>query len=557
MINYSRVDTFKQCPYKYKLRYIDCLKTVEAPLPDDALVLGTVFHTGLEKGLEAAIEQYRDSFNVWTDKHENELIKLEILIPKAREVLEYKGAEFETPIKYGEFIGYADYLRAINNGIMQLLDFKYCSKSGLKRYPESGQLHVYAHYLRKLGVNVSEMAYLCVPKVQIRQKGSENLCQFRQRLKETCEAVEPVFLPVEFRAEKIHEFKRGVQHMKAATEFPKEPTRLCDWCEYKEYCQKGSKEMILPSTERRDIEQVTRRKIWIYGASFSGKTTMLDSAPNPLNLNTDGNIQFVTMPYISIRDEVKVEGRMTKRKFAWEIFKDTIAELEKKQNDFKSIIIDLVEDTREMCRLYKYDEMGIQHESDSGYGKGWDIIKTEYLSTMRRFFNLDYENLIIVSHEKISEVNKKNGQVITSISPNIQEAIANKLAGMVDIVARVVVEDDGTRTLNFKSNEYIFGGGRLKGIEQTSIPLDWGALCEVYETAAKSSNAKKPVRKTAKPVKVEEPETVEPEPEQETPKRRTRKTRKVEEPPFDEAEQVEETEEKPVKRTRKRRVNKE
>lgn len=560
MISYSRVDTFKQCPYKYKLRYIDCLKTVEAPLPDDALVLGTVFHTGLEKGLEAAIEQYKNSFNVWTDKHENELIKLEILIPKAREVLEYKGAEFETPIKYGEFIGYADYLRAINNGIMQLLDFKYCSKSGLKRYPESGQLHVYAHYLRKLGVNVSEMAYLCVPKVQIRQKGTENLYQFRQRLKETCEAVEPVFLPVEFRAEKIHEFKRGVQHMKAATEFPKEPTRLCDWCEYKELCQKGSKEMILPSTERRDIEQVTRRKIWIYGASFSGKTTMLDSAPNPLNLNTDGNIQFVTMPYISIKDEVKVEGRMTKRKFAWEIFKETISELEKKQNDFKSIIIDLVEDTREMCRLYKYDEMGIQHESDSGYGKGWDIIKTEYLSTMRRFFNLDYENLIIVSHEKISEVNKKNGQVITSISPNIQEAIANKLAGMVDIVARVVVEDDGTRTLNFKSNEYIFGGGRLKGIEQTSIPLDWGALCEVYETAAKSSNAKKPVRKTAKPdtpAPDSNPETVEPEPEpeQETPKRRTRKTRKVEEPPFDEAEPVEETE-KPVKRTRKRRVKK-
>ena len=221
---------------------------------------------------------------------------------------------------------------------------------------------------------------------------------------------------------------------------------------------------------------------------------------------------------------------MTKRKFAWEIFKETISELEKKQNDFKSIIIDLVEDTREMCRLYKYDEMSIQHESDSGYGKGWDIIKTEYLSTMSRFFNLDYENLIIVSHEKISKVNKKNGQVITSISPNIQEAIANKLAGMVDIVARVVVEDDGTRTLNFKSNEYIFGGGRLKGIEQTSIPLDWGALCEVYKTAAKSSNAKKPVRKTAKPVKVEEPETVEPEtvepePEKETPKRRTRKRR--------------------------------
>lgn len=303
--------------------------------------------------------------------------------------------------------------------------------------------------------------------------------------------------------------------------------------------------MILPSSERRDIEKVTRRKIWIYGDSFSGKTTMLDDAPNPLNLNTDGNIQFVTMPYVPIRDEVTVEGRVTKRKFAWEVLKDTIAELEKKQNDFKTIIIDLVEDTREMCRLYKYDELGIQHESDAGYGKGWDIIKTEYLSTMRRFFNLDYENLVIVSHESISEVKKKSGQTITSIQPNIQEAIANKLAGMVDIVARVVVEDDGTRTLNFKSNEYVFGGGRLKGIEETTIPLNWAALCDMYPRA--------------KAQKVEEPaetveENTEPETVEEKPKRRTRKkVETVEEAP-DTVEPAPEEEEAPKKRTRKRRV---
>lgn len=567
MFSYSRVDTFRQCPYKYKLRYIDRLETVQAPLANDALVLGTVFHTGLEKGLQAAIDQYRNSFNVWTDAHENELIKLEILIPKARAMIDYESAKFEVPIKVGEFIGFADYLKAINNGIMQLLDFKYCSKSGLKRYPESEQLHVYAHFLNKMGINVSQMGYLCVPKVQIRQKGTENLYQFRQRLKETCEAVEPVLLPVEFDEEKVHEFTRGVQAMEATTEYEKVPSQLCDWCEYKEFCQKGSKEMILPSTERRNIEQVTRRKIWIYGKPNSGKTTMLDSAPNPLNLNTDGNIQFVTMPYVPIRDEVKVEGRMTKRKYAWEVFKDTIAELEKKQNDFDTIIIDLVEDTREMCRLFKYNELGIQHESDAGYGKGWDIIKTEYLATMRRFFNMDYENLIIVSHEKTSEVNKKNGQTITSISPNIQDVIANKLAGMVDIVARVVVEDDDTRTLNFKGNEYIFGGGRLPHMIDEKIPLSWDALCEVYEHA--TEGAKKPTKRTRKAPKVDvnpeiesmdyEPDTETVEPEQETPKRRTRKKREPEpeqETPFDEAEPVEETE-TPKKRTRKRRVKSE
>lgn len=550
MISYSRVDTFKQCPYKYKLRYIDRLKVIEAPEADDALVLGSTFHTGLEKGLQAALEYYKSQFNVWTDKHENELIKLEILIPKAKALLP-DGGKFELPIKYGEFIGYADYLKAIDNGILGLLDFKYCSKSGLKRYPESQQLHIYAYYLKKLGLNVGEMGYLCVQKVGIRQKKTENLYQFRERLKTTCEQVEPVFLPVEYDQTKVDQFKQEIRAMKAAAEFEKVPSRLCDWCEYKEFCQKGSKEMILPSTDRRNIEQVTKRKIWIYGKSFSGKTTMLDAAPNPLNINTDGNIKFVTMPYISIKDEVTVEGRVTKRKFAWEVFKDTIAELEKKQNDFKTIIIDLVEDTREMCRLFKYNELGISHESDAGYGKGWDIIKTEYLSVMNRFFNLDYENLVIVSHEQENTIKKKSGQEITTIKPNIQEAIANKLAGMCDIVARVVKHEDGHRTLEFKSNEFVFGGGRLQNLTETVIPLDWNELCEVYEVAKKSTK------------KVEQPKQ-ETEPEQETPKKRTRKARKVEaetetveeqetveEPPFDEDEPVEET---PKKRTRKRRV---
>jgi hypothetical protein len=65
---------------------------------------------------------------------------------------------------------------------------------------------------------------------------------------------------------------------------------------------------------------------------------------------------------------------------------------------------------------------------------------------------------------------------------------------MVDIVARIVVEDDGSRTLNFKSNEVIFGGGRLKGVKATSIPLDWNELMKVYESASESASESAPVQ---------------------------------------------------------------
>ena len=75
-----------------------------------------------------------------------------------------------------------------------------------------------------------------------------------------------------------------------------------------------------------------RKKIWIYGAPFSGKTTLACDSPKHFVLSTDGNAEDVTDSWKLIADEVKVEGRMTKRTFAWEVFKREIEKLERKEN---------------------------------------------------------------------------------------------------------------------------------------------------------------------------------------------------------------------------------
>ena len=59
---------------------------------------------------------------------------------------------------------------------------------------------------------------------------------------------------------------------------------------------------------------------------MSGKTTFANGFPEPLILNTDGNIQYVDAPYIAIRDQVSMEGRIKKVKFAWEVFKEAVDE---------------------------------------------------------------------------------------------------------------------------------------------------------------------------------------------------------------------------------------
>ena len=114
-----------------------------------------------------------------------------------------------------------------------------------------------------------------------------------------------------------------------------------------------------------------------------------------------------------------------------------------------------------------YSQMGITHESDDSF-RAWDKVRTEFLSTMRKLTNLPY-NIILISHEDSSkDITKRSGDKITSIRPNINEKVANKLAGMVDIVARFLVVD-GDYRISFKSDEVVFGGGRINP-EQKEIP---------------------------------------------------------------------------------------
>lgn len=475
------------------------MTTIPATEPDNPLILGQTVHTGIEKSLEEAIREYCFSFPIITDEHINEIIKFETVIPLARAAIP-PGGKFEVEIKDDDFHGFIDYLvpmgymskEALHNpygedvDVFDLYDFKY--SNNVSGYKKSGQLHEYKYFFERNnpGKKIRNMYLVFIPKVTIRQKKTETLMEFRQRLIEELSGVEVKTVQIGFNPEKVIEFLFGIKAVNEETEFPQEKSYLCRYCEFQEYCEKGNDYMIkLPENKRRNIEAVEKRVLWIYGVPFCGKTTFANNFPDPLMLNTDGNIKFVDAPYIRIKDEVRVEGRQTKRTLAWDVFKDTISELEKKENTFRTIVVDLLEDLYEHCRLYMYQQMGITHESDDSF-RAWDKVRGEFLNTLKRLMNLDYENIILISHEDTSkDITRKGGDKITAIKPNLQEKVANKVAGMVDVVARIVADGE-TRTFSFKSNEVIFGGGRLR-VNAKDIPLDVKALFAVYDEANKNA----------------------------------------------------------------------
>lgn len=506
---YSAVSTFEQCRFRYKCQYVDGLQTLPTDDPANALVIGTALHRGIETDVETAIQEYFNSYPIITDQHIDEEIKLRYLIPKVKEII--PDGIHEVQVVDKNFIGTLDLLVPADTDRFDLYDFKYINPNNVGRYLESKQLHLYKYYFEKKNPSfqIRNMNFVFIPKVQIRQKKTEDLYQFRKRLMEELENVQIQAQSVQYDPQKVIDHLELTQDIMTCTDYPKDPTRLCDWCDYKNYCEKGEMiDMALPSTQEVALTISNYKKIWVYGEPFSGKTHLAAEAPKPiLELNTDGNIKHYTMPRISITDTK--EGRQTIP--AWEVFKNAIDDLEA-GSDFKTIVLDLTEDIYDHCRKYMCDKRGWEHESDDSF-KAYDIVRNEFLRVIRKLVNLPY-NIILISHEDIGrDLTKRSGDKVTRIQPNIADKVAKKLAGMVDIVIRTMKDNDNY-VLSTKTSDVIFGGGRLTGIKAVDVPNTWASIDAMYAAVSGQET----------PVDTEEPAAEEVPAEPEKPTKRDRKT---------------------------------
>lgn len=233
--SYSNISTFSTCPYQWFLKYRERLKTIPETNADNALWLGLGLHKGIECGVEAGIAEYKSHFNILTDENINYIQQLEYQIPRVIELLP-EGGEHELEIKTDEFVGYIDYVCGDT-----LYDFKF--SNNIDNYLTSPQLSIYKYYLEKVrpDIKINHLKYVFVPKIQIRQKFKakppETIVEFRRRLQEHLEASEIKVIEVEYDNATISQFQQCCQYLKSVQIFPKNQTPLCDWCQFKEYCE--------------------------------------------------------------------------------------------------------------------------------------------------------------------------------------------------------------------------------------------------------------------------------------------------------------------------------
>lgn len=209
-------------------------------------------------------------------------------------------------------------------------------------------------------------------------------------------------------------------------------------------------------------------KMMLYGDPGVGKSTFALGFPKPYFITTDGNYEWLEDFGAKEEDHTQVDSwEQAKKVFALDF------------EGYDTIVIDLTED------LFKWDELEfctqkkIDHISDLGYGKGYDITRNEFFIEMCKLIAKP-KHILFISHEELKVVKDRRGVEHTIHRPSnrIPDKVMDMLEGRLRYVVRCYLkgeeQEDGSlikkRYLSLipKENEY----GIVRGIDENKVPHD-------------------------------------------------------------------------------------
>lgn len=180
-----------------------------------------------------------------------------------------------------------------------------------------------------------------------------------------------------------------------------------------------------PGRVKRDKDQFVR--LFLYAEPGFGKSYFADQFPEPLIINTDGNLPYYTAPGLTVNqwEASKNDPESKNRSFV-----DIVEELVKNNGmGYKTIVVDLIENVYELARQAKLAEYGLKHEADAGgYGKGYQLVRDPFYAVLKRLYSLPL-NIILLSHENEKVIKDRIGREYTYFMPNLTESIVKKLSG--------------------------------------------------------------------------------------------------------------------------------
>jgi len=261
--SHSRISTYENCPYQYKLKYIDRVK-VDVPTAIEAF-MGDLVHQTLEK--------------LYKDKKFNKRVSKAMLLKFYKDLWEKEYSDDILIAKADQGLTAENYrkmgLKFIEDYYDKYKPFDQLTILGLETQdrmtlPDGNQWHV---RIDKLACDNEGNYFVCDYKTNARMKDQEEADADRQlalysiwvkdKFKDA-KSVKLVWHMLAFNKEAVSERTDEqleklqqdvcdkIKEIESATDFPRNQTALCNYCVYKEMCPSFKHELEL---EEKSIEE--------------------------------------------------------------------------------------------------------------------------------------------------------------------------------------------------------------------------------------------------------------------------------------------------------------
>ena len=175
---------------------------------------------------------------------------------------------------------------------------------------------------------------------------------------------------------------------------------------------------LLPKNEPMERD-ITPKVFFIWGQSMHGKTYLARQFPNPLIINTDGNGKKITTPHVDVRD--------------FETFVQVLKEIEEGKHEYKTIVIDLVDDIKTFMEDFICKKYEVENLADAPFGKAFSDVKATWKRLMMRLTQLPY-NVIFISH--IIQVTDEYDKSASIEQPSLEQKYLNMTKGRTDVMIK-------------------------------------------------------------------------------------------------------------------------